>query len=74
MINNNITDIYFYETDKGYKKLMDEGKFLNDVNDELKDLMSYDDIIKLLDEIQIEENKDEDKVSDEVKSLEEFLK
>ena len=75
IISTNISDIYLYETNKEYKKLVDKSNSFNDKNlDELKDLMSLDDIIKLLDETQIEENKEEDKVMDEVKSLEEFLK
>ena len=79
IISTNISDIYLYETNKEYKKLVDKSNSFNDKNlDELKDLMSLDDLIKLLDETQIEENKEEDKeedkVMDEVKSLEEFLK
>ena len=79
IISTNISDIYLYETNKEYKKWVDKNNSFNDKNlDELKDLMSLDDLIKLLDETQIEENKEEDKeedkVMDEVKSLEEFLK
>lgn len=77
-INEEIADIYLYETDPKYKKVVDDCRIDNEeILKALKDDFTFDknnDISKLIEETEIEENKNLDDVNNDVNQLEEFLK
>ena len=78
-INEDIVAIYYYENDPEYKKMVDDSKFLEDIDlkqsNDILNLIKNDDILKILEETEIEENEiEENKYLNDVKSLEEYLK